>query len=118
MEQAEQEVAVEGIELVLALFLCAQRQPVAQVVAVAVEKALALDEIDEHQAVEHDRGIPLAVGALGDAVDELEKRRMLLLELVVEALGHALHVKGRPRARCVTSVSVRVLFFVEREGDS
>ena len=62
VEQAEQEVAVEGVELVLALFLLAAVEPVAEVIGVAVEEALALDEIDEHQAVEHDGGIPLAVG--------------------------------------------------------
>ena len=116
VEQAQQEVAVEGVELVLALFLLAAAQAVAEVVAVAVEKALALDEIDEHQAVEHDRGIPFPVGALGDAVDELEEGRMLLLEPVVEALGHALHVQAGPHpARDVGQREC--FFFVERKGD-
>ena len=42
---------------------------------------------------------------------------MLALEAVVEPLGDPLDVEGLARLRRVTSVSVRALFFVERERD-
>ena len=61
VEEAEQEVAVERIELVLAVLLLGSAQPVAEIVVVAVEKALALDEVDEHQPVQHHRGVPFVV---------------------------------------------------------
>ena len=93
VEQAEQEVAVEGIELVLALFLLAAVEPVAEVIGVAVEETLALDEIDEHQAVEHDGRIPFAVGHLADAVNELEEGFAVGVEVAVERLGDALDVE-------------------------
>src|ERR1035437_5160138 len=54
VEQAEQEVAIDCVELVLALFFLAAVETIAKVIVVAVEEALALDEIDEHQAVAHD----------------------------------------------------------------
>jgi hypothetical protein len=41
-----------------------------QVVALAGEEALPLDEVDEHQAVEHQRGVPFAVGLLADSLDK------------------------------------------------
>ena len=93
VEQAEQEIAVEGVELVLALFLLAAVEAVAEVIGVAVEEALALDEIDEHQAVEHDGGIPFAVGDLADAVNELEEGFAVGVEVAVERLGDALDVE-------------------------
>ena len=67
MEEAQQEVAVERIEFVLALFLLTSGEPVAQIVALAVEKALPLHEVDEHQPVEHQRGVPFLVRHIGDA---------------------------------------------------
>src|SRR2546430_1548380 len=43
------------------MFVLAAFETVAQILLVAVEKAFALDEIDDHQAVEHDGGIPSVV---------------------------------------------------------
>ena len=37
------------------------------------QQALFLDEVDEHQAVEHERSVPLAVGLRADALDEGEE---------------------------------------------
>ena len=44
---------------------------------IAVEKSLALDEVNEHEPVDHHRGVPL-MSSDGDALDELEKRCVLL----------------------------------------
>src|SRR3989337_2724 len=76
------------------MLLLGSVEPVTQVVAIAVEKSLALDEIDEHQPVEHHRGVPLMVLLDGNAGDELEERGVLLAELVVEAFGNPLDVEG------------------------
>ena len=61
---------------------------------VAVEEALALDEVDEHQPVQHHRRVPLLVLLDGNARDELEERGVLLAELVVESLRDPLDVEG------------------------
>ena len=53
-EQRQQEVAVEAVRPAR-LTGC---QLVLQVVRVAVEEALLLDEVDEHQPVEHHRDVP------------------------------------------------------------
>ena len=65
----------------------------AEVVVVAVEEAFALDEIDEHQAVEYDGRIPFAVGHLADAINELEEGFPVGVEVSVERLGDALDVE-------------------------
>ena len=62
-------MAIEGIELTFAIALARFRQFVREVIHIAVklpapaggQHSLFLDEIDEHQAVEHKRGIPFAV---------------------------------------------------------
>src|ERR1017187_959135 len=93
VEQAEQEVAVEGVELVLALFLLAAEEAVAEVCGVRVEEALALDEINEHQAIKHDGSIPLAVRHLADAVNELKEGFAVGVKVAVERLGDPFDVE-------------------------
>ena len=75
MEESQQEIAVEGIELVFARFSRpASAEPVAQVVAIAVQKAFPLDEVDEHQPIEHQRRRTTRDPPdVRDAADEREK---------------------------------------------
>ena len=95
VEQFDEEIAIEGIELVEAMLLTHEIQPRAKIVAVVIQKSLVLDKIDKHQAVEHDRGIPFGVALDRDAVGEgLEERRVFFLELVVEFFGDALDIEG------------------------
>ena len=53
-----------------------------------------MDEVDEHHAVEHQRGVPFAVGHFLDTLNEAEKVLMLVLETVVEFLGYFLDIEG------------------------
>ena len=86
MEEPQQEVAVEAVELVLAALAPASVQPGAQVVGVAVKEALLLDEVDEHQPVQHHRRVPLpVVGQSPRCPDEAQEGCVLRLELIVEA---------------------------------
>ncbi len=94
VKQAEKKVAVETVELVLALLLLATLQPVAEVIAVSVEEAFSLNKIDEHQPVEHDRCIPFPVGDLADAGDELEESIPMDIEVAVELLSDALNIEA------------------------
>jgi hypothetical protein len=117
VKETQKEVSVERVEPVLAMFGTHPIQPVAEVVSVAVEETLPLDEVDEHQAVEHDGGVPLAVGTLGDAGGELEKGRVFLLKSVVEALGDAFYVEAGAGAAGDIRQGNPVLFFQsERDG--
>lgn len=72
----------------------AEGEPVAEIVAVTGEEAFSLDKIDEHQAIEHDGGIPIAVGPIGDALDEAEEVLPVGIEVLVELLGDLLDVEG------------------------
>ena len=88
LEKIAQEAPVEGIELVLASRLLHPLELVAEVVLVLIEKALLLDEVAEHEPVEHDRRIPLAILIAGDAQNALDELVVLLLEALVELLRH------------------------------
>jgi len=98
MEQPEKEVAVKCIKLVLALFLLASVQAIAEIIMVPIKKALALDEIDEHQAIEHDRRIPFAIGHFTDSVNEFQEGFTVCVKITVECLGDTLDVEAA-RAR-------------------
>ncbi len=73
-------------------------------------KPLLLDEVDEHQPVEHHRGVPLAVVLDRDALDERQEAVVLLLEAVVELLRHPVDVEARPEAAGDVGQGEQVLF--------
>ena len=89
-EQRAEEVGVVAVRR----GALAGRQPRPQVVRIAVQKAFLLDEVDEHQPVEHHRGVPALQAFIGDAVEELEEGGVLGLEPLVEAFGDPLHVEA------------------------
>ena len=82
--------------MILAQLLARALQAVAQVVLVAIQEALHLDEIDEHQPVEHHRNVPALQVFVGDALQKLEESVVFGLEALVEALGDSLHVEAGP----------------------
>lgn len=65
-----------------------------EVARVAVEEALALEEVDEHEAVEERRGVPFPLRLIRDAADLAEERLTVVVELTVELLGNLLLVEG------------------------
>ena len=92
----------EGLEEFRVIAVLAPRfrfgQLVAEVVLVAaVEKTgrLLLQEVDEHQAVQQDRGVPPPLPLVGDAANQLQEGDVLLLELAKELLGDLFDVQGR-----------------------
>ena len=96
MEHRQQEVPVELVELAIPALAAEPRQPRPQVVAVVVHEALALHEVDEHQAIHQERGVPLAVALDVEATDGFHERVVLLEELLVELVGDLVGVEGRP----------------------
>jgi hypothetical protein len=70
VEQPQQEIAVEGEEFPLALTLLDHLKAILEIVCVPVQKAFALDKVDEHQPVEHERGVPFSVTLIGDTLDK------------------------------------------------
>jgi hypothetical protein len=86
------------MELVVAPGLAHPCQAVAKIVGVAVEEPFLLNEVDEHQPIEHQRRVPLQIGLGLDPLDELEKRGMLGLKAVVELFGDLIDVERSPRA--------------------
>ena len=65
VEQADQETTIEGIvEMALAFLALHPSQFVAQVVGIQIEETFLLNEVAEHQSIEHDRGVPLLVAIL------------------------------------------------------
>src|SRR5450759_663336 len=102
MEEFQQEITIEGLELVGLMLLLSHRcQAIGEIVGVAIqgvlrlrsEEALALDEIDEHQAVKHQRGIPFTVALRGDALDTVQESRVFELETIIEFLCDALDIE-------------------------
>ena len=76
---------------------------VAQVVLVAaVEEPgrLLLQEVDEHQPVQQDRGVPAPLPFVGDAADQLQERDVLVLELAEELLGDPFDIEGGLQPPC------------------
>ena len=97
MEEPEQEVAVEGVELVSSSQRLQCPKAVAEVVAISVEEALLLNEVHEHQAVEHYGRVPLAVLLPGHAPDEVQEKVVLSLEPLVEPPCDSLDIERGPR---------------------
>ena len=110
MKEPDQEIAVERQELIPASFGLNATKAIAKVVQVAVEESLLLDEVDEHQPVKHERGVPLGVGHGRDALDELEERGVLRFEAVVELLGNPVHVECL--ANAAQNIRQRGFFFL------
>ena len=89
----------------------------AQVIRVIIEKTAFLDKVDEHHPVQHERGVPFAVGDFLDTFDESQKGVMLLLEAIVEPLGDLFDVEGRPHpARYIDDAGVVFLFILQGKG--
>src|SRR2546430_2752209 len=90
------------MERILPMLLLRHLQAIREIIRVTIElarflcieEALSLDEVDKHQAVEHQRRVPLAVRLGGDALDEFQEGGMLDLETIIEFPGDALHIEG------------------------
>ena len=91
-KKTAKEHVVEPLEFTTSASFPDHFEAVAEVVRVIVQKALLLDEIDEHHPVEHERGVPLAVAQVRDALYEVVERLELLLELVIEPPGDSFNV--------------------------
>lgn len=87
-----------------------------EVVGVAVEEALFLDEVEEHQAIEGDGGVPAALGVVGQPVQELFEGIQFGFEAVVEASGDALHIEGLADAQGDIGEG-ELLLFLEADGE-
>ena len=62
LEELNEEALVERLEeLIIASLLLTPCQLVSQIIDIAIEKTLLLNEIAKHQSVEHHRGIPLLI---------------------------------------------------------
>src|SRR5207302_849869 len=70
-----------------------------KIVLITSKEALLLNEVDEHQAVEHDRDVPPLQVLLRYTLDEFEKSVMLFFELLVKLLGNLFDIKSSPNAR-------------------
>src|SRR5579875_350270 len=79
------------------------------------EEAFALNKIEKHQAVEHDRGVPLAISFAGNAVNGRAEAVMLDLEALKETLHDLLGVSGnRDRHGYPSSRKFSVILKVRR----
>src|SRR5229473_5006594 len=124
MEKPEQEVAVEGMKCILPMLLLHHLQAAGEIIwvtikcawSLCIEEALSLDEVDKHQAVEHQRGVPLAVRLGGDPLDEFQEGGMLDLETIIEFPGDAFHIEGFTHPSR-DSQGVQSLFLADCEGE-
>lgn len=116
-EEGAKEAAVEGlIERALLVLRLIFLELVSEVVRVFVKEPLLLQEVAEHEAVEHDGGVPFAVGVVGDVLNAVNESVMLCAEAAVEVLGHLLGVDEEGGVDAVDDVDDGD-FLVEAEGD-
>ena len=94
VEETQQEDTVELLEAPAAALALYHPQTVAQVVGVAVQETLLLNEVYEHHAVEHEGGVPVPIALSGDAVDEAPKSVELGPEAFIEVLRQLLDIEG------------------------
>jgi len=87
IEENQEEVTIEVGAYALTI-LC-HFQMVLQVVCIIIKKALVLDEVEEHQAGEHKRGIPVVVSLGRDALDVCKEDVLSCLETVIETFEDA-----------------------------
>ena len=102
MKQRTEKPLIERVvEAVLAFFTLHPREFFAQIVLVHVEETFLLDEITEHQSVEHDACIPLLVLVLlyidiiVQTRNVIDKTGMLLAETRVEVLCNPFGVDNK-----------------------
>ncbi|MBK9943104.1 MAG: hypothetical protein IPP13_15970 [Kouleothrix sp.] len=96
-KERAQELGIEAINTArLALF-----EPALQILVVAaVEEALALQEVDEHQPVQQHRGIPAPLALVGNALDRAEQGLVQLFERVEELARDWLDVERLAQSLC------------------
>src|SRR5580704_4082428 len=94
MEEADEEVTVEVVKSVGTLFVSHAGETIPKIVRVAIEEALALYEVDEHKAVQHQGRVPLAIALTVYPLDEGQEGCVLGLETIVEPLGYVIDIEG------------------------
>ena len=117
LEQLAQEPLVErAVELVLAAFHLHLDKLVLEIHWIKVEELLLLDEVAEHQPIQHHRGIPLPLLLVVNALNALDKLVMLLAEALVELLRHIVLVDQERRIDLVDHFNDR-RFFLQCKRD-
>jgi len=99
VKQAKQKAAMGRPRPVDYFLPSAAVQKIAKVLRIAIEKSFALDELDEHHAIEYDRRIPFAIRFLRDASNGLNQCGALLLKQIEESPRDALGVDACATAR-------------------
>ena len=95
MEQSQEKQPVEPLEAVHPPCPLHAIQAVAQIVGVAVEEPLFLDEVEKHDPVQHQRGVRFPVDEIRDTLDESLKPVALFFQTVVELPDGFVDVEGR-----------------------
>ena len=67
---------------------------VTEIFEVIVQETLFLDEVDEHQPVEHYRYVPPLHLLIRNPFKKLQERSVLFLEVVVESFRHTFYIEG------------------------
>ena len=65
-----------------------------QIVWIVIKETFLLNEVDEHQSVEHDGDVPLLHLCIGDAAEKFEECVVFLFETVIKLFGDPFRVKG------------------------
>src|SRR5712692_492851 len=91
-------MTIEVQEVAIAAALLDSSQTIAQIVFIVVQKALFLDKVDKHQAVEHQRCIPFAISFNGDTLNEPQECGMFGLEAIIETSRDTFNIKGSTHA--------------------
>ena len=121
VEQTGKETTIEREELAFALPFLHPFQFVLQIVKIAVKESFLLNEVAEHQTIEHHRSVPLLVvvvlclNMVVYAGNEISKRLVLLLESSIKVLCNFFRVDSKRSLYSCLHVN-NVCLLVELEG--
>src|SRR5574344_1077729 len=102
LEQMDKKLQIERTEEFISTpLLFAPFQFITKIIGLSIQEAFLLNEIAEHQTVEHHRSVPLLVAVLFQICDlvvntrdKLGKGVVLFFETSIKVLGHLLTVDG------------------------
>ena len=118
MEQHQQELAVKAEKPVFSVHLLAFMELIGKIVDIPVQETFFLNEVTEHQAVHHQRCIPLLIRIrfVGNGVVDPGNKRhesgMIFFEGVVEFLGDLFRVLGEVLVDAFQHIDQRDVFLL------
>jgi len=94
MKKPKKKIAIKWEKFPFAFAFPDHFQAVFKIIGIFIQKTFPLDKIDEHEAIEHQRGIPFSVPLLRNSLNKSEEGTVLCFEMIVESFGDCISIKS------------------------